>query len=326
MNVSVWRAVVATSLGLNLWAAAPVVQAQAFPSKPIRIIVPFPPGGTSDILARVVGQKMGETIGQPVLVENRPGASGTIGSGIVAKAAPDGYTLISGSTTTTVVAAYLYRSLSFDPVKDFQPVARLASVPSVLIVHPSVPAKSLPELIALAKGQPGKINYSSGGAGTTQHLGGELFRYMAKVDIVHVAYKGGAPALNDLVGGQVAMSFEPLPTALSHIKGGKVRALGVTTPSRIGALPEVPSIAETLPGYEMSIWFGILGPAGMPREVTQRLNAEIVKALKTPEVRERLQGQGVDPIGDTVEEFAADMRKESARWGEFSKATGLKLD
>jgi tripartite-type tricarboxylate transporter receptor subunit TctC len=310
-----------------LAVALPVAAlAQAFPSKPIRVIVPFPPGGTSDILARVVGQKMAEGLGQPVVVENRPGASGTIGSAVVAKSAPDGYTLISGSTTTTVVAAYLYRSLAFDPVKDFQPVSRLASVPSVLIVHPSVSAKSVAEVIALAKAQPGKIHYSSGGAGTTQHLGGELFRYMANVDIVHVAYKGGAPALNDLIGGQVAMSFEPLPTAVSHIKGGKVRALAVTTPARIAALPEVPTIAETLPGYEMSIWFGFLAPAGTPREVANRLNAEVVKALQAPDVRERLQGQGVDPIGDTVDEFAANMRAESARWAEFAKATGLKLD
>jgi tripartite-type tricarboxylate transporter receptor subunit TctC len=310
-----------------LAVALPVAAlAQAFPSKPIRVIVPFPPGGTSDILARVVGQKMAEGLGQPVVVENRPGASGTIGSAVVAKSAPDGYTLISGSTTTTVVAAYLYRSLAFDPVKDFQPVSRLASVPSVLIVHPSVSAKSVAEVIALAKAQPGKIHYSSGGAGTTQHLGGELFRYMANVDIVHVAYKGGAPALNDLIGGQVAMSFEPLPTAVSHIKGGKVRALAVTTPARIAALPEVPTIAETLPGYEMSIWFGFLAPAGTPREVANRLNAEVVKALQAPDVRERLQGQGVDPIGDTVDEFAANMRAESARWAQFAKATGLKLD
>jgi tripartite-type tricarboxylate transporter receptor subunit TctC len=225
-----------------------------------------------------------------------------------------------------VVAAYLYRSLPFDPVKDFQPVARLASVPSVLIVHPSVPAKSVAEVIALAKAQPGKLNYSSGGAGTTQHLGGELFRYMANVDIVHIAYKGGAPALNDLIGGQVAMSFEPLPTAVSHIKGGKVRAVGVTTPARIAALPEVPTIAETLPGYEMSIWFGLLAPAGTPRDVINRLNTEVAKALKSPDVRERLQGQGVDPIGDTADEFAANMRTESARWSQFAKATGLKLD
>jgi tripartite-type tricarboxylate transporter receptor subunit TctC len=308
------------------WVVASAALAQTFPSKPIRIIVPFPPGGTSDILARVVGQKMAESMGQPVVIENRPGASGTIGSAVVAKSPPDGYTLISGSTTTTVVAAFLYRSLSFDPVKDLQPIARLASVPSVLIVHPSVAARSVPELIALAKAQPGKLNYSSGGAGTTQHLGGELFRYMAGIDIVHVAYKGGAPALNDLLGGQIGMSFEPLPTALQHIKGGKVRAVGVTTPARIAALADVPTVGEALPGYEMSIWFGLLAPAGTPREVANRLNAETLKALKAPEVRERLLGQGVEPIGDSIDEFAADMRRESLRWSEFAKATGLKLD
>jgi tripartite-type tricarboxylate transporter receptor subunit TctC len=308
------------------WAVTSAAFAQTFPSKPMRIVVPFPPGGTSDILARVVGQKMAESMGQPVVIENRPGASGTIGSAVVAKSPPDGYTLISGSTTTTVVAAFLYRTLSFDPVKDLQPIARLASVPSVLIVHPSVAARSVPELIALAKAQPGKLNYSSGGAGTTQHLGGELFRYMAGIGIVHVAYKGGAPALNDLLGGQIAMSFEPLPTALQHIKGGKVRALGVTTPARIAALAEVPTVGEALPGYEMSIWFGLLAPAGTPREVANRLNAETVKALKAPEVRERLLGQGVEPIGDSIDEFAAEMRRESVRWSEFAKATGLKLD
>jgi tripartite-type tricarboxylate transporter receptor subunit TctC len=299
---------------------------QAYPSKPVRLIVPFPPGGTSDILARVVAQKMAEGLGQPVVIENRAGASGTIGAAVVAKAAPDGYTLLSGSSGTSVIAEHLYRNLSFDPVKDFQPISRLALVPGVLIVHPTVPAKSVADVIAQARAQPGKLTFASGGPGTIQHLSGELFRHMAKVDMLHVAYKGGAPALNDLLGGQVMMSFEPLPTAVAHIKSGKLRPLGVTTPARIAALPDVPAIAETLPGYELALWFGFMGPARMPREVTQRLNAEVVRAIKSPEVRERLLSQGADPIGDSVDEFAAVLRKESTQWAEFAKATGIKLD
>ena len=300
--------------------------AQPYPSKPIRLIVPFPPGGTSDILARVVAQKMSEGLGQPMVIENRGGASGTIGAAVVAKSAPDGYTILSGSSGTSVIAEHLYRSLSFDPVKDFQPISRIALVPGVLIVHPSVPAKSVADVIAQARAQPGKLTFASGGPGTIQHLSGELFRHMAKVDMLHVPYKGGAPALNDLLGGQVMMSFEPLPTAVPHIKSGKVRPLGVTTPKRIPALPEVPAIAESLPGYELALWFGFMGPAGMPRDVTQRLNAEMVRALKSPEVRERLQSQGAEPIGDSVEEFAALLKKESAQWADFAKATGIKLD
>jgi tripartite-type tricarboxylate transporter receptor subunit TctC len=308
-------------------ALAPVVaSAQAYPSKPIRLVVPFPPGGTSDILARVVGQKISEGLGQPVIVENRAGASGTIGAAAVAKAAPDGYTILSGSSGTSVIAEHLYRSLSFDPVKDFQPISRLALVPGVLVVHPSMTAKSIADIIAQARAQPGKLTFASGGPGTIQHLSGELFRHMAKVDLLHIPYKGGAPALNDLLGGQVMMSFEPLPTAVPHIKSGKLRPLGVTTPARIAALPEVPAIAESLPGYELALWFGFMGPAGMPREVTQRLNAETVRAIQSPEVRERLQSQGAEPIGDSVEEFAAVLRKESAQWAAFAKATGVKLD
>jgi tripartite-type tricarboxylate transporter receptor subunit TctC len=313
-------------VALALALAPAFACAQAYPSKPIRLIVPFPPGGTSDILARVVAQKMAEGLGQPVVIENRAGASGTIGAAVVAKAPPDGYTLLSGSSGTSVIAEHLYRNLSFDPVKDFQPISRLALVPGVLIVHPTLPAKSVADVIAQARAQPGKLTFASGGPGTIQHLSGELFRHMAKVDMLHVAYKGGAPALNDLLGGQVMMSFEPLPTAVPHIKSGKLRPLGVTTPARIAALPDVPAIAETLPGYELALWFGFMGPAGMPREVTQRLNAEMVRAIKSPEVRERLQSQGADPIGDSVEQFAAVLRNESAQWAEFAKATGIKLD
>jgi tripartite-type tricarboxylate transporter receptor subunit TctC len=310
-----------------VFALAPILTAaQTYPTKPIRLIVPFPPGGTSDILARVVSQKMSEGLGQAFVVENRAGATGTIGAAAVAKAAPDGYTILSGSSGTSVIAQQLYRNLNFDPVKDFQPISRLALVPGVLIVHPSLTAKSVAELIAQARAQPGRLTFASAGPGSMQHLSGALFRHMAKVDLLHVAYKGGAPALNDLLGGQVMMSFELLPTAVSHIKSGKVRALGVTTPGRISVLPEVPAIAESLPNYELALWFGFMGPAGMPREATQRLNTELVRALKSSEVRERLHSQGAEPIGDSVEEFVAVMKKESGQWADFVKATGTKLD
>lgn len=313
-------------LSLLLLVAPAFAVAQAFPAKPVRIIVPFPPGGTSDTLARIVGQKMSEGLGQPMVIENRAGASGTIGATAVAKAPPDGYTILSGSSGTTVIAEHLYRNLPFDPIRDLQPISRIALVPGVLVVHPSLYAQSVADVIAQARAQPGKLNYSSGGAGTIQHLSAELFKHTAKVDLLHVAYKGGAPALNDLLGGQVMMSFEPLPTALPHIKSGKLRALGVTTPRRIAALPEVPAIAESLPGYELVQWFGFLGPAGMPREVTQRLNSELVRAIRSPDVRERLHSQGADPIGDSVEEFTVVMKRESAQWAEFFKATGIKVD
>lgn len=301
-------------------------RAQSYPNKPIRVVVPFPPGGTADVVTRIVAPKLGEALGQPVVVENRSGASGTIGTGTVAKSAPDGYTLILGTMTTITVAPRLYRDLPYDPVKDLQPISRLALVPSVLIVHPSVPARSVRELIALAKSQPGKLTYYSAGVGTFQHLAVELFKQMTGTDILHVPYKGGAPGMADLLGGHIAMTIEPLNTALPQLRSGKVRGLAVTTFTRIPALPDLPTFSETLPGYEFTVWFSLLGPAGMPRDVVSLLHAAIVKTLRTPEIRERMAAQGADPIGDSVEEFAETIRRESSKWAELVKKMGLKLD
>lgn len=301
-------------------------RAQTYPNKLIRVVVPFPPGGPVDVVARIVAPKLGEVLGQLVVVENRSGASGTIGTGTVAKSAPDGYTLIVGTTTTITVAPRLYRDLPYDPAKDLQPISRLALIPSVLIVHPSVPASSVRELISLAKSQPGKLTYGSAGAGTAQHLAVELFKHMAGTDILHVPYKGGAPAMVDLLGGQIAMTIEPLNTALPQLRSGKVKGLAVTTFTRIPALPDLPPVAETLPGYESTLWISLLGPAGTPRDVVNLLHAAIVKTLRTPEIRERMAVQGADPIGDSVEEFAETIRRDSLKWAELVKKMGLKLD
>lgn len=301
-------------------------QAQSYPNKPIRVVVPFPPGGTADVVARIVAPKLGEALGQSVVVENRSGASGTIGTGTVAKSAPNGYTLILGTMTTITVAPRLYRDLPYDPVKDLQPISRLALVPSVLIVHPSVPARSVRELIALAKSQPGKLTYYSAGVGTFQHLAVELFKQMTGTDILHVPYKGGAPGMADLLGGHIAMTIEPLNTALPQLRSGKIKGLAVTTFTRIPALPDLPTVSETLPGYEFTVWISLLGPAGLPRDVVNLLHAAIVKTLRAPEIREQMTLQGAAPIGDSVAEFAETIRRDTLKWAELVRKLGLKLD
>ena len=301
--------------------------AQAFPSKPVKIVVPFPPGGVNDTLARLVATKMTELMGSSVIIEHRPGAGGNVGAAYVAKSDPDGYTLLSGSTSAMAVAAHMYRNLPFEALKDFQPVTRIADIPTVLILGPSESANSVTELIATAKAQPGKMNYGSGGAGTVQHIAGELFKQRAGIDVVHVPFKGGAPALLELVAGRLNYIFEPLPTAMPNIRGGKVKPLAVTRPTRLAVLPQVPTVGESgLPGFEMSIWIGFLAPSGVPRDVINRLNAEAVRAIRSPDILERIVGQGVEPIADSVEDFAAVIASESARYAEFAKRTGIKLD
>jgi tripartite-type tricarboxylate transporter receptor subunit TctC len=301
--------------------------AQSFPSKPIKIIVPFPPGGVNDVLARAVALKMTEQIGQGVLIENRAGAGGMVGAAFVAKSAPDGYTVLSGSTSGFAVAAHLYRNLSFDPLKDFQTITRIAEVANVLIVHPSEPARSVAELIAAARAQPGKLNYGSGGVGTTEHITAELFKLMAGVDVIHIPFKGGGAALPELLAGRLSFIFSPLPAALPHLRSGKVRPLAVTKSTRLQVLPEVPTVAESgLPGFETTIWIGLLTPAGTPPDVVARLNAEAVRAIRSPDVRERIIGLGAEPLADSVEEFAAVIEGESVRFADFVRRTGLKLE
>jgi tripartite-type tricarboxylate transporter receptor subunit TctC len=301
--------------------------AQTYPDKPIRLVVPFPAGGTTDILARAVGQKLGEHLGQQVVVDNKPGAGGNIGSDIVAKSAPDGYTLVMGTVGTHAINASLYKKMPYDHIKDFVPVSLVALVPNILVVHPSVPANSVKELIAYAKANPGKLNFASSGNGTSIHLSGELFKTTAGVEMTHVPYKGSAPAVTDLLGGQVQLMFDNMPSALPHVKAGKLKALGVTTAKRFPAAPDIPAIAEAgVPGYEASSWFGVLAPAGTPKEIVNKLSSEIAKILQTPEIKERLLSQGAEPVGNTPDQFAAFIKAETAKWAKVVKESGATVD
>lgn len=289
--------------------------AQQYPAKPIRWIVPFPPGGSTDLLARVVGQKLTEEWGQPVLIENRGGAGGTLGAGEAARAAPDGYTLLMGAIHHSI-AASAYPKLTYDYGKDFAPITVVAIVPNVLVVNPSVPANSTKELIAHAKANPGKLSYGSAGMGTAHHLIGEQFNAMAGVNIVHVPYKGSAPAIADLISGQVQVMYDTVASALPHIKAGKLRPLAVATAKRSLALPEVPTIAEAaLPGFEVTTWFGALAPAKTPPEIVAKLQSTIVRILAMPDVNKRLLDAGAEPVGSTSEQMAAQIQREIEQFG-----------
>jgi len=302
-------------------------QVPAYPAKPIRIVVPFPAGGATDILARAAAQRLTEAWGQSVVVDNRPGAGGNIGAELVAKSAPDGYTLLMGTVGTHAINASLYAKMPYDHVKDFAPVILVAGVPNVLVVNPAVPANSVQELIAYAKANPGKLNFASSGSGTSIHLSGELFKVMAGVQMTHVPYKGSAPALQDLIGGQVQLMFDNLPPSLPQIKAGKLRALGVTSAARAPALPDTPTIAESgLPGFEASSWFGLLAPAGTPPAVIARLNGEVAAWLGTPEAKEKLLALGANAAGGTPEDFAKHIAAETAKWAKVVRESGAKVD
>ncbi len=297
---------------------------QGYPSKPIRLVVGVPPGGTTDVVARIVGQKLAEQLGQPVVIDNRGGAGGNIGAEAVAKAAPDGYTLFLAVIGTMAINPSLYRDMPFDTLRDFAPISQLTSMPQVMLVHPSIPAKSVREFIAYAKSRPGKIDFASGGNGTATHLAGELFKAMSGTDLVHVPYKGNGPAMTDLVSGRVAVMFDQVFTGLPFVRSGKLRALGVTTARRSPAAPDIPTIAESgLPGYDVTTWHGLVAPAGTPREIVNRLHDEVVKALNSPEVRERFAANGIDPVSSTPEEFGAFMKAEIKKWSETVKAAGV---
>jgi len=317
------------ALGALAVAFAANVHAQApYPNHPVRIVVPFPAGGTTDILARATAQKLTETLGQPFVVENRPGAAGNIGAEIVAKSPPDGYTMLMGTVGTHAINASLYEKMPYDHVKDFVPVVLVAGVPNVLVVHPSVPAKSVQELIAYAKANPGKLNFASSGSGTSIHLSGELFKTMTGVSMQHVPYKGSAPALADLTGGQVQLMFDNLPSALPLIKAGKLRALAVTSLARASALPDVPTVAESgLPGFEASSWFGLLAPGGTPKDVITKVNAEVAKWLATPEAKEKLAAQGaIVASGLTPDDFTRHIASETTKWQKVVKDSGAKVE
>jgi len=312
--------------GLAL-ALAAGAQAPAYPTKPIRLVVPFPPGGATDLIARAVAQKLAEAWGASVVVDNRPGAGGNIGTELVARSAPDGYTLEMGTVGTHAINPSLYAKIPYDHIKDFAPVILVAGVPNVLEVNPSVPVQTVQELIAYAKANPGKLNFASSGAGTSIHLSGELFKVMAGVQMTHVPYKGSGPALQDLLGGQVQLMFDNLPPSLPQIKAGKLRALAVTSSVRAPALPEVPTIAESgLPGFEASSWFGILAPAGTPPAIVAKVNAEVSKWLASPEGKEKLAGIGANAAGGSPEDFTRHIQAETAKWAKVVKESGAKVD
>jgi tripartite-type tricarboxylate transporter receptor subunit TctC len=312
---------------LSLGVAGPLAAATAeqFPSRPIRIVVPFTPGGSNDLIGRVIAQKLHEAWGQPVIIDNRPGGGSTIGIETVVRAAPDGYTLLTTSGGIAINVS-LYK-LSFNPVTDLAPVALLAQMPYLLAVNPSLPAKSTAELIKLARAQPGKLTFASSGAGTSSHLTGEMFRSLAKIDMLHVPFKGGGPAVSAVVGGEVQMIFNVITGTLPQAKSGKLRALGVSSPKRVDVAPEIPTIAESgLPGYEVIAWYNMFAPARTPRSIVVRINEEINRMLKQPDVRERFAALGVVPLSGPPEALGDYLKFEVARWAKLIKEAGIKLD
>jgi tripartite-type tricarboxylate transporter receptor subunit TctC len=300
---------------------------QSYPVKPIRIIVPFPAAGTADIMARVVGQKMSETWGQQVVVDNRAGAGGNIGAETAAKSAGDGYTLFLCTVGTHAIHQTLYKKLPFDPINDFTAIAYIAGVPNVTVVHPSIPVKDVRELIAFIRARPGQINFGSPGTGSSVHMSGELLKVMAGLDMTHVPYRGNPQAVTDLISGQLTLMITNMPSVIPFIQSGRLRALAVTTRERSAALPNVPTMEEAgVAGYESSAWFGLLGPAGVPREIVTRLNTEVVRILKLPDVRQNLAGQGAEPLFMTPDEFGAFIKAETAKWAKVVKASGAGAD
>jgi len=316
-------AALAAQASLALFSAAALA---AWPEKPVRFIIPFPPGGAADLMARSLSTKLAEGLGQSVVVDYKPGAGGIIASEAAAVAPADGYTLLFGTVGTHAINLSLYKKLPYDPVKQFTPVSITHSIPRVLVIHPSIPAKNVAELIAYGKANPGKLNFSSAGSGSTSHLAGELFKAMSAVNMTHVAYKGSAPAMADLLAGRIAMTFDSVTVYAGHIKSGKVRALGVTSLKPIGVLPDVPPIANTLAGFDVSNWAGVFVPAGTPRDIVDRLNAETRKAMADPESRKRLIANGIEPLSSSAEEFAAILRADIPKWAKVIKASGASAD
>lgn len=315
---------IVTALGSALWISAGAA-AQSYPSKAITIVVLAQPGSSPDILARALGQKLNEAWRQPVIVDNKPGAGGIVGTETVARSAADGHTLLLHTAAHTI-APSMYK-LPYDTVREFAPISRLAFVPNVLVIHPTVPVKNVKELIALARSKPGSLNYSSSGSGTPAHLSGELFKALAGTDIVHVPYKGSPQAITALLSGETSMMFTPIPLALPHVKTGRLKVLGVTTENRSKVAPELPTIAESgLPGYEVTQWYGLQAPAGTPREVLARLNAEVRKVLSMPDIIEKLTAQGAEPAPSTPEVLEAYVKTEITKWAKVVKASGAKVD
>ena len=302
-------------------------RADNYPGKAIRLVVPFPPAGTADILARTIGQKLTERWGQQVIIDNRPGAGGNIGANVVAKAPADGYTLLMGTAGTHGINASVYSKMPYDTLKDFIPITLVASVPNLLTVNPSIPVKSVKELIALAKAKPGQLTFGSSGNGTAVHLAGELLKTQAGIDLVHVPYKGSAQATSDLLSGHISMIFSAAPGAMPYVKAGRLRVLAVTSVRRMPALPDIPTMIEAgVPNYEAESWFGVFAPAGTPNGVIAKLNAAIVEILQTPEMKQRLSDQGAEPVGNTSAQFAVYVKEEMAKWAKVVNASGARVD
>jgi tripartite-type tricarboxylate transporter receptor subunit TctC len=301
--------------------------AQAYPTKPIRLVVPFPPGGSLDVVARAIGQKLTEAWGQPVVIDNRPGAGGNIGADLVAKSAPDGYTILEGALSTHAVNVSLYSKMPYDPVRDFAPITLVAITPNVLVLNPSFPANSVPELVAYAKAHPGALSFGSGSNGSAGHLAGELFKTETGVDMVHIPYKGGAPALQALLAGDTQLMFDNLANSTPQLKAGKLKALAVTTAKRSALAPELPTLAETgLPGFDIYTWWGFMAPAGTPKEIIAKWNAEVTRILATPEMKAFFAQQGAEPAPTTPEQFAALIRSEIPKYAKIVKDSGAKVD
>jgi len=314
-----------TAIALALLSASAF--AQSYPNKPIRLVVGFTPGGVSDVLARAMSAKLSQNLGQQVVVDNRPGAGTTIASEFIAKSAPDGYTLYFCDATTHAINASLYTKLPYDSVKDFAFISLVASTPLLLVVNAALPVKSVPELIALAKSRAGQLNYASSGNGTIVHLAGETFKTMAGIDLLHVPYKGSAPATVAVIAGDVAFIFSTMPAALPHVKSGKLRALAVTTPARVGAVQDIPTVAESgLPAFDLTLYSGVIGPAGMPREIVERMKGELAKVVNSPEIKEFFATQGATPMASSPEQFAEHMRADIVKLGKAVKASGAKAD
>jgi len=309
-----------------LFAGAVPGHAQTYPAKSIRIVVPFAPGGGADIIARVIGQKMSETWGQQVIVDNRAGASGNIGAEIVAKSPADGYTLLMASSALAINPS-VYKSVPYDAVKDFAPITQPGLLPNILVVHPSLPARSVKDLVALAKSKPGQLSYASAGAGTGTHLAAEMFKLMAGVDLVHVPYKGGGALISDLLSGQVPLTFATLPSVMPYIKAERVRPLAVTTTQRWPGLPQVPTMMESgYKDFEISTWIGLLAPAGTPKEIVARLHGEVARIIRLPEVQERFRDLGIQPVGDTPEHYQQYIRNELAKYAKLARQSGARAD
>jgi len=322
-NCKKLRYVVATFLLCTVVAAI----AQPYPAKPIRLIAPSTPGDAPDVIARLIALRLSPVLGQPIVVENRPGAGGVIGSEVAAKSAPDGYTLIMGNAGSHGINAAVYSKLPYDIQRDFAPISQVAIAPNIMVINPSIPAKSVAEFIAYAKSQPGKLSYASGGNGSSAHMSMELFKAMSGVDIQHVPYKGSSPALTDLMGGQVAVFIGNIPPTVPLVRAGKLRALAVTTKSRSTLMPELPTISEAgLSGYETVAWFGVLAPAGTPPEIVKTLSTEIGKIARSPEMRDKLLAMGAEPVGGTPEEFKAVIDSDIAKWKRLAQKESIKVD